>query len=121
MTDFAGGPDGTLLAEGHGHTDADLRAGVVAALVINRTLTQAQAHAAAARIAETWYSPEAGFGHDCAGHADVPRAQWSAHCATLRPVTIADGIPAPVKVERAAPRPAAEAGVKGMQRRTAVT
>jgi hypothetical protein len=103
-----------LIAEGHGHTDADLRTGLAAALAADRVQTQAQAHADAARISETWYSDEAGFGHDCAGHQDVDRRLWSPHCGTFRPVTIADGIPAAANVERARP---AEADASGPQRR----
>ena len=92
MVDFAA-QDGVLLAEGHGHAEAGLRAGLTVA---------AGARADTADLAETWHSAMGGFGHDCAAHQDVDQSLWSPHCGTFRPVTVATGIPAPGKIERAA-------------------
>lgn len=102
MVDFDA-RDGVLLAEGHSHSEADLRTWLSVALAADRSQAQAQAHADSARLSETWYSDEAGFGHDCAAHQDADRRLWSPHCGILRPVTIAEGIPAPAQVERARP------------------
>lgn len=105
MVDFIA-RDGVRIAEGHGLAEADLRAGVAAALTVDRSVDQAQAHASTARLAETWYSDTAGFGHDCSAH---PSDQAGPHCGTFRAVTIAEGIPAPATVERVQ----RAAGVKG--------
>lgn len=76
---------GALVAEGHGHAVADLRA----------------AAPTATGFSETWYSDEHGFGHDCSQHSDAPKDEWSPGCGTFRPVTVAFGVPPEVKVERA--------------------
>lgn len=76
-----------LVAEGHGHELADLRASV----------------GNAAGFSETWYSDEHGFGHDCSQHRDVDESLWAPGCHNggFRPVTVAMGVPPEVKVERA--------------------
>jgi hypothetical protein len=88
---------GVLIADGHDHDEAALRGGVAKALTADRTEMQAQTHAVAARLSETWYSDEGGFGHDCREHSD---AQRGPHCATFQAVTVAEDIPAPARVER---------------------
>jgi hypothetical protein len=84
---------GVLMAEGHDHDDDDVRAALTA---------RAGVRADTANLSETWYSEDGGFAHDCAAHQDLDKALWSPHCGTFRPVTVATGIPAPGKVERAA-------------------
>lgn len=101
MVDFAAA-GGMLLAEGHDHDEADLRAGLASALAEDRNQTQAQVHADLARLDETWYSDEGGFGHDCSLHQDVDKSLWSPHCGTFRPVTAVVDVSAPAKVQRAA-------------------
>lgn len=93
------GMPGTLIAEGHGHDEDELRAGLTTALSAQRGQMQAQAHAGSARLSETWYCEGGGFGHDCAAHQDVDKSLWSPHCGQFRPVTVAH-VPAPSGVER---------------------
>lgn len=99
MADFVA-CDGVFLAEGHDHDEDDLRKSLTAALS-DRRAGQAAAHAETARLSETWYSDKGGFGHDCAAHQDLDKRKWGPYCGSFRPVTIAEGIPAPSRVERA--------------------
>lgn len=103
MVDFTPVDDGRLIAEGHGHAEADLCAGLAAALAASRNATKAQVHADLADFAETWYSDEHSFGHDCSAHQDVDKSLWApgCHAGGFRPVTVATNVPQAGGVRRA--------------------
>lgn len=98
------GDDTVLVTPGHGRSEADLRAGLEAKLTQRgRSPLQAKVGVESATLAETWFHPDYGFGHDCSLHQDVPQDLWAPGCGTFKPVTVAARVSGAPQVQRAAP------------------